>query len=162
MKLTAKPVLLSKRSNPFLLARLFSYPYKSPFPQLLSFTSIWTPGCVPFVLFPLATRHFYLTPFPLITSLQILQFHAITHSFAQRRTSIYPVLNSFRTLSIATGVVPPCRANVSTSTSRSPSTRRKLRLAGMQCPRHPSRPTLSPPQTCQPCCTNAKIHATPL
>src|SRR5260221_13703909 len=42
-----------------------------------------------------------------ITSLQILQSHAITHSFAQRRSVISPFFNSFRTLSIATGVVPP-------------------------------------------------------
>src|SRR5260221_14427463 len=42
-----------------------------------------------------------------ITSLQTLQSHAITHSFAQRRSVISPFFNSFRTLSIATGVVPP-------------------------------------------------------
>jgi len=44
----------------------------------------------------------------LITSLQTQQFHAITHSFMQRRTNIPTILNSLRTLSVATGVVPPC------------------------------------------------------
>jgi hypothetical protein len=39
-----------------------------------------------------------------ITSLQTLQFHAITHSFAQRHAAIPAVLNGFRTLSIVTGV----------------------------------------------------------
>jgi len=33
-----------------------------------------------------------------ITSLQAQPFHAITHSFAQRRHAIPPILNSFRTL----------------------------------------------------------------
>src|SRR5882762_9450972 len=41
--------------------------------------------------------------FPLITYPQIQQYHEVTDSFAQRRPSILPVLNSFRTLSIATG-----------------------------------------------------------
>jgi hypothetical protein len=50
-----------------------------------------------------------LSPFPLITSLQPKRFHAITHSFAQRRQAIPPILNRFRTLSIATGVYPPQR-----------------------------------------------------
>src|SRR5258706_14056841 len=49
----------------------------------------------------------FLSLFLPITSLQILQSHAITHSFAQRRSVISPFFNSFRTLSIATGVVPP-------------------------------------------------------
>ena len=44
------------------------------------------------------------TPLLPITSLQPQQFHAITHSFAQRSAAIPPVLNDFRTLSIATGV----------------------------------------------------------
>ena len=44
------------------------------------------------------------SPFPPITSLQPLQFHAITHSFAQRRSAIPSVLNSLRSLSIAMGV----------------------------------------------------------
>ncbi|SRR6266404_2080708 len=48
-----------------------------------------------------------------ITSLQTLQFHAITHSFAQRRSVIPPFFNSFRTLSIATGVVPPSHLDLS-------------------------------------------------
>jgi hypothetical protein len=56
------------------------------------------------------------TPTPLlpITSLQLQRFHAITHSFAQRRAPIPRLLNGFRTLSIATGVVPS-----PTATSRS-------------------------------------------
>ncbi len=43
------------------------------------------------------------TPLFLITSLQTQHFHAITHSFAQRHTNIPTILNSLRTLSIATG-----------------------------------------------------------
>ncbi len=46
------------------------------------------------------------TPFLPITSLQTQQFHAITHSFAQRQPNISIVSNTLRTLSIATGVVP--------------------------------------------------------
>jgi hypothetical protein len=38
--------------------------------------------------------------------MQPQQFHAITHSFPQRRASIHPIFNTFRTLSIATGVCP--------------------------------------------------------
>jgi hypothetical protein len=41
-----------------------------------------------------------------ITSLQLQHYHGITHSFAQRQPSIPSIFNSFRTLSIATGVVP--------------------------------------------------------
>jgi hypothetical protein len=41
-----------------------------------------------------------------ITSLQLQHYHGITHSFAQRQPSIPPIFSSFRTLSIATGVVP--------------------------------------------------------
>src|ERR1700730_12779361 len=48
------------------------------------------------------------TPVLPITSLQPSQFHAVTLSFAQRRTAISPIINSFHTLSIATGVVPHC------------------------------------------------------
>src|ERR1700687_3250422 len=44
------------------------------------------------------------TPLLPITSLQPQQFHAITHSFAQRRAAIPPIFSGFRTLSIATGV----------------------------------------------------------
>src|SRR6266481_136228 len=47
------------------------------------------------------------SPFLPITSLQPQQFHTVTHSFAQRRSIIPSIFNSFRTLSIATGVVPP-------------------------------------------------------
>jgi hypothetical protein len=55
-------------------------------------------------LFPVFERSTPLLP---ITSLQPRQFHAITHSFAQRRAAIPPIFNGFRTLSIATGVYPP-------------------------------------------------------
>ena len=47
------------------------------------------------------------TPLLPITSLQLQQFHEITHSFVQRRSAIPPIFNGFRTLSIATGVYPP-------------------------------------------------------
>jgi len=59
---------------------------------------------------PLPTRVFGtrppLTPLPLITSIQPQYFHAITHSFAQRRAAIPPNINSFRTLPVATEVYP--------------------------------------------------------
>jgi hypothetical protein len=42
-----------------------------------------------------------------ITSLQPQQFHAITHSFPQRDSTIPSIFSSFRTLSIVIGVVPP-------------------------------------------------------
>jgi len=44
------------------------------------------------------------TPLFLITSIQPLYFHAITHSFAQRRAAIPFTPKSLRTLSIVTGV----------------------------------------------------------
>src|SRR6266478_2711816 len=47
------------------------------------------------------------SPFLPIISLQPQHYHAITHSFPQRRSAISPIFNSFRTLSIVTGVVPP-------------------------------------------------------
>src|SRR6266446_8697713 len=50
------------------------------------------------------------SPFPPIISLQPQRFHTVTHSFAQRRSAIPPIFNSFRTLSIATGVVRVCVA----------------------------------------------------
>src|SRR6266481_594745 len=56
---------------------------------------------LPTLLLP-AFKH--STPLLPIRSLQPQQFHAITHAFAQRRSAIPPVLNGFRTLSIATGV----------------------------------------------------------
>jgi hypothetical protein len=46
------------------------------------------------------------TPFFPITSLQLQHLQAVTHSFAQRRPIISSVFNNFRTLSVATGVVP--------------------------------------------------------
>jgi hypothetical protein len=48
----------------------------------------------------------FSTPLLPITSLQPQQFQAITHSFPQRRAAIPSIFNSFRTLSIATGVYP--------------------------------------------------------
>jgi hypothetical protein len=44
------------------------------------------------------------TPFPPITYIQAPCFHAITHSFAQRQSATSPAFNSFRTLSVTTGV----------------------------------------------------------
>jgi hypothetical protein len=46
-----------------------------------------------------------LSPLTLITSLQPLHFHALTHSFAQRRRAKPCSLKRLRTLSIATGGV---------------------------------------------------------
>src|SRR5712692_1396895 len=46
------------------------------------------------------------TPFLPITSLQLQHLQAVTHSFAQRRSTISSVFNNFRTLCVATGVVP--------------------------------------------------------
>ena len=112
---------LSKLSNSLFAAPLFSCSYESPFPELLFFhIDLNPPGCVsPFA------GHTYNPANPLfpITSLQTSHFHAITHSFAQRRTTIWPILNGFRTLSIATGVVPPARGNPSRSTSTSTACR---------------------------------------
>jgi hypothetical protein len=68
-----------------------------------------TTPSVPSVLRPqrsLCCAFFRLTPLLPITSLQPQQFHAITHSFAQRRAAIPFTFNGFRTLSIATGVYP--------------------------------------------------------
>jgi len=47
-----------------------------------------------------------LTPLLFITSIQPQYFHAITHSFAQRQSTIPPNINSFRTLPVTTGVLP--------------------------------------------------------
>src|SRR5258708_32088274 len=44
--------------------------------------------------------------FPLIAYPKSQHYLEITDSFARRRPSILPVLNDFRTLSVATGVVP--------------------------------------------------------
>src|SRR6266850_1686152 len=46
------------------------------------------------------------TPFLPITSLQLHYFQAVTRSFVRRRSTIPPVFNNFRALSVATGVVP--------------------------------------------------------
>src|SRR6266404_5950040 len=53
-----------------------------------------------------------LTPFPLITSLQPQHFHTIAHSFAQRRSLIPSISNSFRTLLMLTGGWYPSRRSV--------------------------------------------------
>jgi len=58
---------------------------------------------LPTLFFPVFKRSTPLLP---IASLQPQQFHAITHSFAQRRAAIPPIFNGFRTLSIATGAYP--------------------------------------------------------
>src|SRR6266404_4736610 len=49
----------------------------------------------------------HTSPFPPITSLQPQHYHEITHSFLPRQPAIPSILNNFRTLSVATGVVPP-------------------------------------------------------
>src|SRR6266403_2026533 len=46
------------------------------------------------------------SPFPPITSLQLLQFQELTNSFAQRPHLNLLIINNFRTLSVAIGVVP--------------------------------------------------------
>src|SRR5258706_5448714 len=56
---------------------------------------------------PMLARTSRPSPFPPITSMQPPHYHGITHSFAQRQPSIPSIFNSFRTLSIATEVVPP-------------------------------------------------------
>jgi len=108
----------SRRSTPnsSLINRLEPLCFLFPTPvlcfQQLATSFPKTPGVgVPVEKFrvsdpPTCRRFRTPTPSFLITSLQPLQFQAITHSFAQRRSAILPVLNSFRTLSIATGVVP--------------------------------------------------------
>src|SRR5258706_1274561 len=57
-----------------------------------------------FFVFP---RRNLSSPLLLITSLQTQQFHAITHSFAQRRSAISPIFSDFGTPFIATGVGTP-------------------------------------------------------
>src|SRR6266478_5325403 len=49
----------------------------------------------------------HVSPFPPITSLQPQHYHEITHSFVPQQPAIPSILNNFRTLSVATGVVPP-------------------------------------------------------
>lgn len=103
-------------STSHFAAPLFSYSYESLFRQPLSFhihpkpPGVWVdyipPNSVPLCL--CGNQDFArLSSFALITSVQDQQFHKLTHSFAQRRHANFPVLNSLRTLSIATGVVPP-------------------------------------------------------
>src|SRR6267154_699154 len=46
------------------------------------------------------------SPFPPITSLQLLQFQELTNSFAQQPCVKLLIINDFRTLSVAIGVVP--------------------------------------------------------
>ncbi len=56
---------------------------------------------------PMLPRQKCATSLLPITSVQAQQFHAVTHSFAQRRDAISSILSSFRTLSVATGVGTP-------------------------------------------------------
>ena len=93
-------------STSYFAAPLFSYSYESLFRQPLYFhihpkpPGVWV-DCIP------PNSFARLSSFALITSVQDQQFHKLTHSFAQRRHANFPVLNGLRTLSIATGVVPP-------------------------------------------------------
>jgi hypothetical protein len=64
------------------------------------------PSAFPTIHYPPPTTPRMLTPFPLITYIQAPYFHALTHSFAQRRHAIPFPFNALRTLSIATGVYP--------------------------------------------------------
>src|SRR5712675_3695780 len=85
--------------------------------------------------------------FPLITYPQSQYYHELTDSFARRRPSILPVLNSFRTLSIATGVVPLSAKfrsgkNIPANRTSRPTTPRNIRRAAgvswtrtLSCPR---------------------------
>jgi hypothetical protein len=87
-----------------------------PGPPLRPLCSALRALCVE--LFPCIERSNIATPLLPITSLQPLQFHAITHSFAQRRTNIPTILNSLRTLSIVTGVYPSTFPSSDFQTSR--------------------------------------------
>ena len=87
-----------------------------PGPPLRPLCSALRALCVE--LFPCIERSNIATPLPPITSLQPLQFHAVTHSFAQRRTNIPTILNSLRTLSIVTGVYPSSCPTSDFQTSR--------------------------------------------
>src|SRR5260221_11321798 len=63
--------------------------------------------------------------FPLITYPQSQHYHEITDPFARRRPSILPVLNDFRTLSIAIGGGTPFRQVPSREKYRANSTSRR-------------------------------------
>ncbi len=69
-------------------------------------------------LFPCIERSNIASALLPITSLQPLRFHAITHSFVQRRTNVPTILNSLRTLSIVTGVYPSTFPSSDFQTSR--------------------------------------------
>src|SRR5260370_39085820 len=56
---------------------------------------------------PMLPRQKCATSLLPITSVQAQQFHAVTHSFAQRRDAISSILSMFLTLSVATGVGTP-------------------------------------------------------
>jgi hypothetical protein len=82
----------------------------------LLFTSIQNPRGVtpPSINAVVAAVPFFANPFVSYHILQALYFHAIPHSFTQRRSAIPSILKSFSTLSIATGVYyplsHPCKA----------------------------------------------------
>ena len=167
MKLASEPLAPTKSSDSPKSASLFSYSYELRFPQPLSFESdLSCPGCGRYRILHRQPAHNHRQPahnlsrlssLLLITSLQPSQFHAITHSFAPRRTSIYPVLNSFRTLSIATGVVPARRGEYLNLYFNLGGTRRKLRIAGTPCFTASGTPRRSDtPQTCHPSPTMLK------
>ena len=126
MTLTAQPLPSSRppyshssassTSTSHFAAPLLSYSYESLSPQPLSFHIHPKPpgvriDCIPLHSVPrclCGNQGFArLSSFALITSVQAQYFHELAHSFAQRRRANIPVLNSLRTLSIATGVVPP-------------------------------------------------------
>ncbi len=90
------PLVFKTIQTPLPANRLFSHPYKTP--------GVWGSA-------RRASTPHRASPYVAITYIQPLQFHAITHSFAQRRHAIPPIFNWFRTLSIATGVVPPKAVN---------------------------------------------------
>src|SRR5713101_2311985 len=87
---------------PTFVGPLFSYSYELLFPQPLYFDNdLNCPGGDPASVSKCRTKR--LNPFLLITSLQTQQFHAITHSFAQRRAAIHFIIKSLRTLLLSIG-----------------------------------------------------------
>jgi hypothetical protein len=107
-------------------------------------------------LFPSFERSSTLTPLPLITSLQPQQFHTITHSFAQRESTISSVLNTFRTLLMSIGGGTP----QASSLKRGPrcsfpcAGRKTVRRSAPQPPQLQMRPSPSP--------AAARVRSTPI